>query len=242
MAFPTISDADTTNGTVAVNSASWTLTYPANIAANDLLILLLAGDGGSGTLASLPAGWVLGTDSTAANGLSWAKKKATGSETGTFSAGINASEQGGWRIFRIPASSWEGTLGTTFTGNQASNDSVAYGGAAAGASANPNPASFNPNNWDVEDTLWIVVLSADTSRTISVYPYADRNTADVSGGAGGATLGVCTTTSAAASIDPGTFTISASDDWLAGIIAVRPAAASTPPHPWRKPYSQFGAY
>ena len=226
MAFPTIADADTKNGVVTTNSTSWTLTYPTNIAADDLLLLFLSADGTGGVLnnaTGLPAGWVHTNVAAGANGLSWGKKKAVGSETGTFTATLDASESGGWRIFRVPASTWEGTLGTNF-GNDA-NSGAAEATAATGVSANPDPPGHNSFNWDVEDTLWLAVIGVDTSRTISVYPYATRNSADISGGSGGATLGICTTTSAVASINPATYTISASDDWAALTVAVRPAAA-----------------
>jgi hypothetical protein len=232
MAFPQIVDADTKNGTVASNSTSWTLTYPTNLASGDLIIALVATDGNP-TVTLAGSGWFSVTPIDAINtGLSLYKKASVGTETGTFTATLSATEQGAWRIFRITG--WEGTLGSSWTGSSAgavTTDNVGPG--VTGVSANPDPPAVNPANWDVEDTLWFAAIAVDTSRTISVYPLANRNTADVSGGAGGATLGVCTTTSAVASLDPGTFTISTSDDWAAATIAVRPApaaAAANPPY------------
>lgn len=222
MAFPTIADADTKNGTVTSNSATWTLTYPTNIAAGDLLVAFIATDGSPSL--TFPADWiqagltgVMSASSGGAVRLTCARKDAVGTETGTFSLDLSASEQGAWRIFRIPAASWEGT--------QPNVQTAVDGDSATGASSNPDPPSLDPALWGTEDTLWFAAIGVDTSRTISVYPLADRNTADVSGGSGGATLGVCTSASAVSSLNPGTFTISSSDDWVAITFAVRPAAA-----------------
>jgi len=232
MAFPTIADADTQNGTVAANSTSWTLTYPTNVVSGDLLLCFLAVDGSSTVTAS---GWSAVNGTSAAISLAGLLKIADGTETGTFVATISGSEQGGWRIFRVTGWFGSGLQGGSWV---VGNDGVGMGAAnAASATSTPDPPSCNPAQWDVEDTLWFAVCSLDTSRTISVYPYVDRNTADVSGGANGATLGVCTTTSATASLDPGTFTISASDDWIAITVAIRPAAVVAVPY--YRPYPQL---
>lgn len=230
MPFPTINDADTTNGVQTSNSTSWTLTYPGNIVAGNLLICFFAIDGTGGFVA--PAGgWFSRINNhNGANLLGVMVKSATGSESGTFSV-TTANEQGGWRIYRI--SDWYGGDISTIPNSDSISDANTITGSPSNA---PNPPSVNPSLWDVEETLWIAACSADTSRTISVYPLADRNTADVSGGAGGATLGLCTTESAVASLDPGTFTISASDDWVAATVAIRPAALKRPPHMMKPRY------
>lgn len=220
MAFPTIATADTKNGTVTSNSTSWTLTYPTNIAADNLLLAFVATDGDNSGGWTWPAGWEkVGLAGFGANvTLIAAKKKATGSETGNFTVTMGASEQGGWRVFRITG--WEGTLGD-FVGTPGAVDA---GGGAAANDANPNPGSLNPGGWDVEDTLWFAVCACDNSRTISAYPLANNQSSDNSGGAGGATLGICTLNDAVASKDPGTFTTNTGDDWAAETFAVRPAA------------------
>lgn len=230
MAFPTIQTGDTKNGTVTSNSNSWTCTYPTNLASGDLILGFAAADGAADF--TWPADWistpVLGDG--ACRG-SVAKKVSTGSESGNFTLGLSASEQGAWRIFRITG--WEGTGGATF-GNSGSGDGsvVLVKDAAGVTSSTPDPPSLDPVNWATEDTLWFAMCVVDTSRTISVYPLADNNTADVSGGAGGATLGLCTLNDAVSSKDPGTFTISTSDQWGAATIAIRPAAppVETSPH------------
>lgn len=230
MAFPTISDADTKNGTVTSNSTSWTITYCTNIASGDLLLLFLASDG---VQAFTATGWTeIRQAATTPVSLSLMAKVAAGTETGTFTATAAFTEQGGWRMFRIPAAGWlGGTLPSADADPTVQKDAngIAVSAMASGASNVPNPPNLDPANWATEDTLWIAAMAADTSRTISVYPYATRNTADVSGGSTGATLGLCTTTSTSGSLDPGTFTISASDDWSAITVAIRPAGAGSTP-------------
>ncbi len=225
MAFPTVQTADTTNGVVTSNSTSWTLTYPTNIQAGDLLLAFVASDGNSQT-PTWPAGWVkdaiLGPSS-AVTGI-WVKKLATGSETGTFNVTGMGSEQGAWRVFRITG--WEGTLGTT-TETGTTTDGAASGLFAIGTSATANPTTLTPH-WGADDTLWIAMCAVDTSRTITTFPAncPDLNTSDVSGGAGGATLAVAMSNLNAIFFDPNAFAIT-SDDWVAFTVAVRPVAAAT---------------
>lgn len=232
MAFPTVQDSDTQHNHTSANATSVTLTYPTNIASGNLLIALVASDGGQTTMGSWPAGWVGQPDSATADQgavtLLASKKSATGSETGTFSVTGLASEQFSWRTFRI--TDWHGTLGTTFdTVTHTNNGDVDLTfNAAGGASSNPTPQGINPAGWDTEDTLWIASCGVDTSRTISAFPsnFPDLNTSEVGAGSNGCTLGVAMLSANAAAETPNTFTISASDDWAAITIAVRPSAVS----------------
>lgn len=239
MSFPQISDSDTKNGVVTSNSSPWTLTYPTNLVSGDLIVALLATDGNTAT-ATWPNGWITtGDSSSSASTILIGKFKSDGTETGTFDVTLGAKEQGGWRVFRITG--WEGTLGTSF--NNIGNYGSAYGNATVGDNSTPDPLEAFPS-WGSGsvDTLWIAAIAVDTSRTISVYPLSDRNTSDVSGGAGGATLGICTSNSAVTSLNPGTFTISASDQWAAVTIAIRPAAAAASRVPYVKLYPQLLAH
>lgn len=244
MAFATVQTADTKSGTVTTNSNSWTLTYPTNIASGDLLLACLAHDGGSYTGASAfpfendaaitttwPSGWQsLGArgdtlppafqNSTSAVALFVSYKIAIGTESGNFTAtlGNSDTEQGGWRVFRI--TDWFGSSGGITTLGSGSGGTT---------SSTPNPPSVTPS-WGADDTLWVAAMAADTSRTVSAFPTNYTTTSsDVSGGAGGATLGVAFRSLNAASQDPGTFTISANDDWACFTVAIRPAAAAVAP-------------
>ena len=227
MAYPTVQTADTQSGVVTSNTDPWTTpTYPTNLASGDLILGFCSTDGNL-VSQTWPSGWVTsGTLASGANSIYVAKKLSDGTETGAFNIDLSGAEQGAWRIFRITG--WEGTLGAALDDLSANNGSVDIRTNTAGSpSSTPNPPDLNPTNWDTEDTLWIAACGVDTSRTISAYPLADLQTADVSGGAGGATLGICMANDTVASKDPGTFTISASDDWYAITVAVRPAAVVT---------------
>lgn len=234
MAFPVIQAADSQHGVVTTNSTTWTLTYPTNLASGDLILVLLASDGQGATSTDSPAGfnvWSAGTG--AAVSFIVAAKVSDGTETGNFTFSADASEQGAWRTLRItgwyggslPASSQN--IGIRQDADGFSINSYVF--STGTSSANPNPPALNPGNWDVEDTLWVVLAAVDTSRTFSAWPTSyspgDNTWDDVSGGSNGASLSVQWRNNATASEDPGTFTISAADDWMAITVAVRPAAA-----------------
>lgn len=229
MTFPAIADSDTTSGTVTSNSTSWTLTYPTNLAAGDLIAFVMATDGAP--TVSTTEGFSLYSDATG-TAVRWQVllKIADGTETGTFTATISASEQGAWRGWRI--TSWFGSglpNSTPITSSATANGTGVAIRSITGASTTPDPGSTNPSDWDIEDTLWLAIAAIDTSRTVSDWPDTTTdNGSSVSGGAGGATLAWCRFESAAASWDPTTFTISASDDWGTAVIAVRPAPARVP--------------
>jgi hypothetical protein len=219
MAFPTVETADTKNGTVTSNSTSWTLTYPTNLVSGDLMIALLATDGNPSL--TPPEAWygARQTSGTAVT-LHVLKKISAGTETGNFAVGLNLSEQGAWRVFRITG--WARSIGTSSLFDNSADGGGAVIALSSGTSSTPDPPDLNPATWGTDDTLWIAACAVDTSRTISVYPLADLNTADVSGGSTGATLGICMKNDAVESLNPGTFTISTSDEWAAATIGIRP--------------------
>lgn len=230
MTFPIVQTADTQTGTVTSNTGTFTLTYPTNIASGDLLLAFIAQDGTGGTV-TWPAGWVKDTLNGNLNAcsLQYAKKSADGTETGDFNVTITTNEQCAWRVFRITG--WEGTLGTTYSTASSTDGSIESFEATNASNANPDPELLNPT-WATEDTLWMAVITVDFSRTISVFPsnMPDLQTADVSGGSNGATLGIAMASSTVASFDPAAFTISNADDWGAITVGVRPGAvvASVP--------------
>ncbi len=216
-------DADTKNGVVTANSNAWTLTYPTNLASGNLIAAFMATDG-TPTF-TFPSGWVKKSETNnGANTGCLAFKISDGTETGNFTVNLSASEQGGWRVFRL--TDWfGGSLGTALTNDA---DGVSFAATTTGSpSANPNPVSLTPA-WGSADTLWFAAAAVDTSRTFSAFPTNYGNTSsDVSGGVGGASLGLCRRTNTIASEDPGTFTISTSDDWVGLTVAIRPAPSGT---------------
>lgn len=214
MAFPTVQDSDTKNGTQTSNSNSWTLTYPTNIAAGDLLIAFVGSDGQPSP--TFPTGWTaigagrwLATASAAT--LIAYYKIADGTESGNFTLSLSTSEQGAWRIVRITG--WHGT-----TPPEA-------GTANANNTDTPDPPSLSPS-WGAADTLWFAAEAADGGATsVSTYPTNYTNGfSDSSGGGTGGHLGTARRNVNATSEDPGTFLLSATEQWAAQTIAVRPGS------------------
>jgi len=237
MAFPTIQTADTQSNHVTSNSNSWTLTYPTNLASGDLILCFMAIDGAPS--ATFPADWIkTGDFGSGAIQRVMAKKISLGSESGNFTVSLGATEQGSWIVYRITG--WEGTIGADF-GNGASSGAVVSNNSVQSSSNTPDPPNLDPATWATEDTLWFAGCAVDTSRTVSIFPLPDNQYSDPSGGSNGATLAVCTTNSAVSALDPGTFTISASDDWIGMTVAVRPAADVPVVYVPRHPAHDYGS-
>ena len=224
MAFPVVRSSKLTQQTS--NSTSWTLTFPFEagdikdggsdyVVAGDLILVTVGqdGTGGSGSIPDFTQ--IYSQASAACRGVTLAKV-ATGSETNlTYSPG--ASEQGVARVVVIK--NWYGTIGS----------GIEAGGTATGTDSSPDPGSFNPVTWDVEDTYWRACAAHDDGNdVINAFPsnFTDNPNADSSVGGNGAGLGSAGLASGIASVDPGTFTISAAEQWVAWVIAIRPAAPS----------------
>jgi len=138
----------------------------------------------------------------------------------TYSPG--ASEQGPWRVAIIK--NWYGVI----------SGGVEAGGVATGtadtgppATGMPDPGSFDPS-WGTVDTYWRAVTATDDGRTsVTAFPtgYDILPNADSSSGSIGAAMGAGGLQSTVASVDPDTFTLDRSVDWVAWVVAVRPEAA-----------------
>lgn len=213
MAFPTVQDADSKTGTQVSDATSWTgPTYPTNIAAGDLVVGFIGCDGNP--TVTWPSPWikigdyVSGTACRLSIAYFWS---AAGAETGTFTVTLSAAEQGAWRTIRV-------------TGAHPTS-APEVGTAATGTSANPDPPNLDPAGWATEDTLWIACYGQDDGRrSQSAVPANYTNGFyDTSGGPTGAALGTARRTNTIGAENPGTFTISAAQAWVAQTLAIRPA-------------------
>ena len=189
------------------------VSMPATVDAGDLLIVLFTND--EGATVTTPSGWnLLASD---ANGtqvrLSVYYKIAAGTEGGTTVNFVTSpAQEAAAQVYRI--TNWHGTTPPEIST------------AVTGTNTRPDPASLDPAGWDVADTLWIAVAGQDRGQgTPTAYPaYYTNGISTLSS----ATTDNCRTLSArrvlaAASEDPGPFTIPASEEWVAFTIAVRPA-------------------
>jgi hypothetical protein len=196
--------SDTTNHNV---------TMPGTVNEGDLLIVLFTNEG-SATVTT-PDGWTT-LASNAANAavrLSVCYKTAAGTEAGTVVDFVtSAAEQAAAQVYRI--TDWHGTTPPEIST------------AATGTSTAPNPASLNPAGWDVASTLWIAVAGQDRGDQsgTTAYPasYADGTSTVSSFTTGSCRIYSASRVLAAASENPGAFTIPVWEEWVAFTIAVRP--------------------
>lgn len=215
-----------TAGTQTSNATSWTLSYPGAgdildgggtaISAGDLIVVNVGRDGSSGTQSI--SGFTTLFDAAgdgACKGGTFVKV-ATGSESGTFTYTPGASEQGAWRVFVVK--NWYGAIA----------NGVEAGGSAQGTSVSADPGSFSPS-WGSGKAYWRASCAHDGGAvTISSYPsgYNIYPNSDESGGGNGAGMGAAGITADTATVDPGTFILSASEQWVAWTIAVRASTAN----------------
>jgi hypothetical protein len=216
MAFATVVDA-TQGGAQASNDTSHPLTLPTGRANGDLAIAVFAVDGNP-TISNWPSGWTQAflASQGVTTTLEVRYRILDGSES-NFTLTTSATQQSAhqWLLVR-------GHHATT---------ALAASVSAVGTDTTPNSASLNPADWDVEDTHWLTVFGhdgGDITATAAPTNYTNLVTRE-SAGPGGCGLAIARRELAAASDDPGTFTLSGSDDWVAVTIAIRPAAAAPPP-------------
>lgn len=204
------------------DSTTHNVQMPATVNAGDLLVAFIATDGTPNV--ATPSGWTwfFGWDGWggATNKFSMFAKKAAGTEDGTtVDFQTTVAEKAAAHVYRITGWRDSGTL---------TND-IEWSNAGA-TSANPNPPSLNPATWDVESTLWIVAYGADGDQDASAYPalYVDGAYTQSDNSATSASMGSAWRSAVTASEDPGTFTVAASEFWIASTVAVR---SSEPRYP-----------
>ena len=213
MAFPTVAAIGSPRNTGGTSTTSHPVPYPTGITAGQLLLCIAGIDGVTGTPAI--SGFTVLINTTGSSERLWvAYKIATGSESGNATL-TTASEQVTAEIWRI--TNWHGTTPPEAT-------------ATTGAtSANGNPPSLTPS-WGSEDTLWVATVAVNGGPDpLTAYPtgFTDNQNNFSTGGSGAAGHGRATRNEAIATKDPGTFTHT-SQTWVAGTIAIRPAAGGGP--------------
>jgi hypothetical protein len=204
MAFPVIAATIVSVEGAYINNHDGLI--PAGTAAGDLLVALTAtytGDAGT-----FPVGWanIISQASGGSHRLeAWYKMAGVGEAAWVWTT--PTTERSVTYTLRITG--WHGVL-------------PPEGAAVGGNSTTPDPPNLAPS-WGLADTLWIAAF-AEGAQAPSVYPYAANNNQQYSGGVGGAgaLLAWCSAEIAAASENPGTFTIAVGTNWAAGTIAIPP--------------------
>lgn len=215
MAFPTV---DAATGTFAdtTNQLSHAVPYPAvsgGIVGGDLLILFAVLDetaAGPGVI-NWPAGWteILQTDAPSTQArVAVAYQYAQGGESGNVTLTTTLQER---------------LVGLMLCIHGAAGVPPEVGTIATGTSTAPNPGATTPS-YGAADTLWIAAAMND----FSLSGAASAGPASYSGlisqtGANGGAIAVAFRNLNAATDDPSTFTLSASEEWAAFTLAVKGA-------------------
>lgn len=216
MAFPQATPIAAGNTGANVTEFSATV-HAGTIAAGDLLLLFVgndgAGDSASVTDWTTPTNGSARANSAADNGEGhWFYKIADGNEASTVTVTLSSSEGAAYASYLIPAAEWHGT----------SVPEVAS--ANPPSSVNPNPPSLTAS-WGAEDNLWFVAYAWDGNTSHVSYPADYTNDQQTSNWAnsGGFGVAVASREAAAATEDPDTAEISASEQWAAFTLVVRPS-------------------
>ena len=223
MAFPTVVNTATTDGTTATASA--VINLPASIVAGNLLVALHRSS--SAGAHGWPAGWNVLADSTgdaSANNTSIAWRKADGAEGATVTV-TQGSSKFASLVYQI-----SGAADPLVRPPQISFE-------ATGTSTLPDPGGLSPTG-GAKDYLYLWLGGWEGEQTSPPASNPTNYTNPI--GANSGTAGVVTTNVRVASArrnlnasseNPSSWTISASDDWTAWAMAVHPADPIIPPPP-----------
>jgi len=204
-AFPTVAATD--GGNNAVNGQNHSIDLPAGVVSGNLLLVFFVSDGVP--TITFPVGWINlfekagGVD---VKGGAWYKVAGVG-EDDPFVVTTDADQMTAYTIYRI----------TDYAGVPEA------GVATTGDSVSPDPPSLTPS-WSIRETLWFAIAGYDAgARTITDYPANYGNgRSDRSNDAEGAGVGSARRELEAASEDPGVFTLSVAEVWIANTIAISP--------------------
>jgi hypothetical protein len=191
-------------------TTSHMVAMPASVAAGDLLLMQFVNDG-SATVA-VPAGWTLLTsnnNSTAVRS-SWFYRIASGAEGGTsVDLVTSAAEHGAAQVHRFQSGTFDPAVAPAVA-------------VATGSSVSPNPPALSPA-WGEADTYWIAAYGADDDDATTGWPLVDGQTYTPSGtGTTTCSAASCVLALRVASIDPGLFTMAATEEWIAATVAIKP--------------------
>lgn len=214
MAFPKVQTIATT--IVDTNQTAHVQSMPASIAAGDLLLALFCVDVQPSSI-SWPGDWTelleLGDGSNICK-VSVGYKKAAGGDTLTITTATPARHSSGV-MYRIDSMIDPDT--------QAPEISTGVGG---GSDDSPDPDSLTPTG-GAKDFMWVAMQGHDHIDTTDSYPtnYSGNQTS-TQGAVGASTgVGIATRELNASVEDPGVFTLSGNEQWVACTVAVHPLAA-----------------
>lgn len=213
MAFPQVESVTHTGISTAASSQN--IDMPSSVEADNLLLMMLAYDG-SGSAPTTPTGWTgLINSNSNSSGRMLVYKQAAGDEGGTsVSVTLGATAACAATVYEI--SGWNDLEYEDGIGNPTYT-----------VSASPNPPSLSPS-WGAADTLWIAgVMAVDDNGTFNSAPTNYTNLEQIAAGAAvnaSAEVGSARRERNVATEDPGTFSMSEIEGWVAVTIAVEPGS------------------
>lgn len=196
-----------------------TVPYPTGLVSGSLMILYAAVD--QGPTITAPAGWTELVNKSFAGGavsILVCYAESDGTETGNISFTTSTAQESAIVVRRYANHEDVGT------------SPPEYGGEATGNSTSPDAAGLVPTGGAL-DYLWENVVAADggAGGSISAYPtgWDYVQTAVETSGAGSADVGVAAKNDSGVttSENPGAWTLSASDQWGTGVVAIYPGSA-----------------
>lgn len=200
MAFPQVA---ATNTSISENGASHIVSLPAGISVGDLLLVFFATDGDISFSDLDGFTELFSMDNGTANSLSVLYKIAVGSDTLTLVT--NESEGSAHVSFRI-------------TGHSTSQMPEVSTGVVGVNTDIPDPDLLAPTG-GAKDYLWFAAEGNDDDDATTVYPLPDNNLTAIETTCN---IGVCSDELNQASLDPGTFTLAAGEQWVACTVVVHP--------------------
>ena len=209
LVFAALSITSVATSTDNGEDVTQTLTLPATIAADDLILCSMGTDGVA--THSWPGLWAEIQDTQNSQvSASTAWLKAVGTEDGTtINVTTSVAETAIAKCWAIDG--WD----------QAAPEIAV----ATGQSASADPPNIAPAG-GTDDYLYLALGVQDGTRTVTGFPAGYSNTGSVVGGGSVATMGFGDLLIASsAAEDPSTFTFNVTDFWIATTIAVSPAAA-----------------
>lgn len=139
--------------------------------------------------------------------------------------------EGGTQVNFVTSGSIRGAAqARVFTSWYGSLNGVEAGSSVNDASDSPDPPSITPS-WGALNTMFIAVgMASDDDETVSSWPtnYDDSQTDTIAGGGTdqGTTVMTATRNLNSTSDDPGTFTLTGSESWIANTVAIRPSISN----------------
>ncbi len=210
----------TNQGQTTTAATSHTLKLPV-LATGDLLIIYFVVNADTST--TWPAGWVEQFDTVMTGNaarVAVAYHEVTGSEgyTGDGTDMITVTTSGAARL--------SSHISHRYTGQALVATQVPTFTTATGTSANPDPPDHTPGGGAL-DYLYVAIMGVDRERTTDAFPtdYGLVNLSEAASDSAGVGVATAARKLTASSANPGTFTVSASDQWLAATFAIWPAAS-----------------